>query len=259
MARQVVVVLGMHKSGTTLVAKMLHRSGIEMDQTAGADGDYDRGDFYERPECKRLNVEILGSGMPAYRHPTPRNLQLRDDQRSRMRAIVTRLEARGRSWGFKDPRTCLTYDLWEPELPRHKLLLVYRSPAEVWGHLSRHGTRAYHVHHAWHALRSWCDHSLPLVRLAESSPHDALIVSFEKLMTEDLELERIQSFLGVPLTDVREARRYRIRTDGGLRFAATARLRRLLGRDDAAALHERLEALRAEQVAGRLAVERTAA
>lgn len=35
MAKQVFVVLGMHKSGTTLIAKILHRSGIEMDDEAG--------------------------------------------------------------------------------------------------------------------------------------------------------------------------------------------------------------------------------
>lgn len=245
MAKDVHVVLGMHKSGTTLVAKMLHRSGIEMDEAIDRDGDYDRGDFYERKDCRALNVELVGHGMPAYRVHPPRQLVLRDDQRERMRALIARLQARDGSWGFKDPRTCLTYPLWEPELPPHKVIAVYRSPAEVWGHLRRHGrSRPYH---AWVALRAWCDHNRPLVQILEAGRTDALALSFERLMSDDEEFDRLQRFVGRPLDDVRETQRYRIRERGGVAMATAATLRRLLGRDDATAIFQRLEELRAAQ------------
>lgn len=244
MSADTYVVLGMHKSGTTLVAKILHRSGIEMDEKAEPDGDYDRGEFYERRDFKALNVEILGSGVPAYHDPTPRNLRLTSEQSHRMQALIQRVESRDRPWGFKDPRTCLTYSLWEPELPPHKLILVYRAPSEVWGHLSRHSSRAYH---AWAALRSWCDHNRALIALAEAAHRDVLILSFENLMNGNQDFERLQRFVGSPLEDLREPGRYRIRTRGGASFSIASTLRRCLGRDDAIAIFRRLEDLRADQ------------
>ena len=52
------VVLGMHKSGTTLVSQMLHQSGINM-----GDFDplvsYDRGNQYERESALQLDMDIM--------------------------------------------------------------------------------------------------------------------------------------------------------------------------------------------------------
>jgi len=35
----------------------------------------------------------------------------------RMRDVVTQRQAAGGDWGFKDPRTVLTYEAWRPVLP----------------------------------------------------------------------------------------------------------------------------------------------
>ena len=52
------VVLGMHKSGTTLLSQVLHHSGIDMGEIP--DGvSYDKGNKYEDQESFHINMELI--------------------------------------------------------------------------------------------------------------------------------------------------------------------------------------------------------
>jgi hypothetical protein len=248
MPAEVVVVLGMHKSGTTLVSQILHRSGIEMGEAGDVDGDYDKGVFHERSSFRELNEALLGYGDPAWIHPAPRSLRMSDEHRRRMRDLIEKAGARAGRWGFKDPRTCLTYPLWEEELPPHKAIVVYRAPQEVWQHMNRHPLKRWRV---WPAVRSWCDHNLPLIELVESGRRDTLVLSFERLVTSPEEFERLEEFIGVPLDDPRDPRRYRRRARRDALYSMTTAMRRWLGRPEARLIHARLEELRAAQCAER--------
>src|SRR5262245_61853891 len=127
------VVLGMHKSGTTLVSQILHDSGINMGEDFDAKVSYDEGNKYERETALALNLDILKVGN--YRIidlPNPDELQLTPQQRLCMREIIQNCNSRYTDWGFKDPRTTLVYPLWVSELPEHKLIAIYRTPEEIW-------------------------------------------------------------------------------------------------------------------------------
>jgi hypothetical protein len=57
------VVLGMHKSGTTLVSQLLHQSGISMGEDFGEGRDYDDAGGegkWERRESFLIDLEIVG-------------------------------------------------------------------------------------------------------------------------------------------------------------------------------------------------------
>ena len=79
------VVLGCHKSGTTLVAEVLHRSGIAMLEGEVEEADYDEGDFFERLDMVHVNQDILGHGDPAEDHPAPAILHATEVQRRAIR------------------------------------------------------------------------------------------------------------------------------------------------------------------------------
>ena len=53
------IVLGMHKSGTTLISEILHHSGINMTEDQNTQLNYDQGNFYEWVAAVRFNREIL--------------------------------------------------------------------------------------------------------------------------------------------------------------------------------------------------------
>jgi hypothetical protein len=240
---QVYVILGMHKSGTTLVSEILHRSGISMGEGADVSGDYDGGVFFERSDVRDLNQHIIGFGDPAHMHPAPRELRFGDAERARMREIVRTCEASTESWGFKDPRTCLTYPLWREELPPHRVIMVQRSLEEVFSHFWRK-ERALGV--TWRAVRTWCDYNERALHAVERDP-TALVIRYGLLMTQDEEFARLERFVGRPLTDVRAAGKYRSRAVGRLRLSIVDSLRGLLGLSRAAQITARLDALHAAQ------------
>jgi hypothetical protein len=58
---EICVVLGMHKSGTTLVSEILHHSGIRMVENDSVES-YDHGNHFEREDTNQFNKRLLGCG-----------------------------------------------------------------------------------------------------------------------------------------------------------------------------------------------------
>ncbi len=241
------VVLGMHKSGTTLVSEILHRSGVRMGEGRDVDGEYDDGVFFERSDVRELNQAILGFGDPAHTHPAPRRLAAAEPVRLRMREIIRKAEAPGGDWGFKDPRTCLTYPLWREELPAHRLIGVVRSLPEVASHYRRKDPGPFLT---WRVVRTWCDYNEGILRALEQARGDGVLLAYEELMRSGAELARLSAFVGRPLRDTRNSERYRSRASGGARLALTRLLRRGGGRSDPARIARALASARAHQLDG---------
>ena len=152
----VFVVLGMHKSGTTLVAEMLQASGIEMVEDYDQATGYDAGNDCERLETTRINKDLLdwhGSG--SLSHKAPGRLQPTPELRDGMKAVARCAERAESGWGFKDPRTCLTYPLWKSILPEHCLIGVYRNYGDVSARYAYGFTGKRHQRKPWKRLRNW--------------------------------------------------------------------------------------------------------
>jgi hypothetical protein len=150
----------MHKSGTTLLANILHSSGIHMIDAEAEGADYDRGGHFERRAANRINKELLQCGgahsLDVIRVPSPEEWE--ENLRLRAAALGAQLDREHRHWGFKDPRTCLTYPFWREVLGRHRIIFVYRDPREVVSHYltrsARSGIKS-KVATATKALRAW--------------------------------------------------------------------------------------------------------
>lgn len=233
------IVLGMHKSGTTLVSQILHHSGIDMgdfDESVS----YDRGNKYERASVLDLDMDILGAPDDEVLDLGLRGpLQLSAAQRARMRGIIADGQSRHADWGFKDPRLTLVYDLWAQELPEHRLIAVYRDPAEAWPRFKWRGRRLYHTNFARASafLDRWHEHNERLLGLVKSGRPNLLVLSYHELMSNDAELQRLRDFVGRNLVDRRQNNLYRGRPhpDVFLRAASWWRDRRT-GRPAAAVL-----------------------
>lgn len=208
------VVLGMHKSGTTLVAEMLHHAGINMGDEIKPDVSYDRGNKYERQSTLSLDMEILGTEEFSILHlkapPTPR---LTEAQRIRMQEIIQSCNDRYTDWGFKDPRASLVYPLWAKELPEHKIIAIYRPPEEIWPRFRYNGIRLFHTNpqRAWVFLNRWMEHNANILGYLRDTPMGYLVLSYRQLMTTQSEFERLQSFVGRSLQDQRRMDLYRSR------------------------------------------------
>ena len=244
------VVLGMHKSGTTLTSQILHHSGINMDDQLDPNIDYDRGNKYERQTVLHLNMEILGTdSYSSIDLKANDGITISSELRTRMQAVVDECRRRYPDWGFKDPRTTLTYPYWEELLPEHKLIAIFREPAAIWPRYRYHG-----IHHSIGNIRRavmfldrWFDHNHRILDIMARSNRERLILFYDALMTSDEEFRRLERFVGRPLVDQRRPELFRHRSGfSPYMKLAEARLRGTYGTIEETM--RRLHALREEQI-----------
>lgn len=229
------LVLGMHKSGTTLIAQMLHEAGIHMGHFP-ADLGYDQDNTYERHETQEMNRQLLHNyllpslGYLFHRHRQPpvnqagyrRNqdstalvrfhrLQAalqRPENIAPLRQLVASCNGRFPHWGFKDPRTCLTYPAWRAALGDHKLIIIFRSYTQLLRH--------YRVHPAnlpllFRVLYAWTLHNRCLLGYVAQPIAPTLLLSYEAMMQGEGGLQQLAAFVQRPLTDQRNPTLYRHR------------------------------------------------
>lgn len=135
--RCIVCVLGMHRSGTSVAARLMNLLGISLgaeEQLLIPQPDNPTGYWEYRPILE-LNDEILGRLGGSFAEPPPlppgwETAAELADLRRRARDLIARTFASG-DWGWKDPRTCLTLPFWKQILPPIQYVICMRSPAEV--------------------------------------------------------------------------------------------------------------------------------
>ena len=136
------MVLGMHRSGTSLCANMLQELGVDMAEAQWMSAENARG-HWERPRINDLHDEVLALFGRAWNAPT-HHLALPDqwwtDPRvaavsETIAAYVERTMSADRLFGFKDPRTARLLPMWPNLLDRLGADPVYvlcvRDPAQV--------------------------------------------------------------------------------------------------------------------------------
>jgi len=219
------VILGMHKSGTTLVSQILHYSGINMGENIDAGVSYDQGNKYERASIMSLNLEILGlKTTRIIDFDAPGTLYITKNQRAHMRQIIQQCDETYADWGFKDPRTCLTYPLWASELPEYKIIVIYRSLGELWSRYRYKRLRYYfrNPFKAWKLVKRWCEHNSRILTYLRSTQMEFVVLNYRDFMMVDSEFNRLQEFVGVKLNDRRQKKLYRGRSEDHwqIRFAS---------------------------------------
>lgn len=205
-----IVVLGMHKSGTTLIAKCLHYSGIRM-VTGVESSNYEIGNKFERKGLRELNVALADLTSSHSLAPRSRSAPIGKGKLSLLQTKMLRLIEQWSyeevDWGFKDPRTTLTYRFWRPLCGQHRLIGIYRRPEEVVEHY-------WSPRRPWDMLRAvqrWFVYNSELCAICQYCEVPICLVRYDRLMHEQSEFERLSTFLGRNLNDQREPSLYRNR------------------------------------------------
>lgn len=127
-----VVVLGMHRSGTSCVTRALHDGGMFLgnDLLNATATDNVQG-HWEAWEAIRINEEILEASGAAW-HNAPLDLLLTAPPgiEARIAAFLKQLAVEEIS-GFKDPRTLITFPIWQPYLQDFEIVACLRHPMNV--------------------------------------------------------------------------------------------------------------------------------
>lgn len=196
---QGVCITGMHRSGTSAVARMANLLGLDLGpetKMLPPAEDNPRG-FWEHRELMETNVALLArlerrSDDP--RLPLParwwREAGLAD---LRSRAATKLLEdfASASLWGWKDPRNCLTLPFWQELCGELVYLLAVRHPLEVAQSLWRRGR--YQL--SW-GLHLWAAYHYEFLRNAPS--RKVLVLAYGNVLDDpEASARRLGAFLGL--------------------------------------------------------------
>lgn len=163
------VILGMHRSGTSLVASALQRAGVAIGDDLDAGGVGNPRGHFEDGDFRRFHETLLASAGETWLTASePLPVDGPSFERA-ARELVARRAARP-LWGWKDPRTCLALALWERLLPEACFLALYRHPVDVALSLWRRGGDGELQRDPWLAIRAWELHNRELLALRKRHP-----------------------------------------------------------------------------------------
>jgi hypothetical protein len=191
--KRVVVVLGMHRSGTSLLTNLLGVLGVELGEdllagNAGNEMGYWENEPIYRTQDALLNYIAKDWGGHGFAYPFTIDWERLPEFRTFQDELVSivRREVAGAKgiWGFKDPRTCRLLPLWKQVFAELNLeplyVLAVRSPAEVAESLRKRDDLD-----PLHSELLWLLHTLDAVR--DAGEELRIVVDYARWFTAPLE------------------------------------------------------------------------
>lgn len=176
-----VFVLGMHRSGTSALARVLNLMGLYFggeEVGIGRSAENEKG-FWERRDVRALNNAVLFEAGCDWDCLSSLNIKaLPTQQRARYVAlagdIVLKLDAH-RPWFVKEPRLCALFPIWRSASETPVCVHIFRNPLEVASSLRERNGVPLHV-----GLALWEAYNVRALAGAAGLPR--LCASFEGLL-----------------------------------------------------------------------------
>jgi len=176
-----ILVLGMHRSGTSAIAGLLNMLGVyyaPADQIMPADEGNEKG-YWERLDVYRTNQNVywdLGLEWDRVSHFKLRCLTEKSHQifNTHSNKIIQEMD-RYRPWMLKDPRLCLLLPLWRPNLTCPICVCVYRDPMQIAHSLKKRNNLSLQV-----GLALWEKYTLQFLK--DSTEIKRIAINYEDLV-----------------------------------------------------------------------------
>lgn len=185
-----ILVLGMHRSGTSCLAGSLHESGVYFGDVSLAN-QYNKKGNRENNAIMLINDSILEHNNGSWADP-PRVIKWTAEHEDEGVNIIKSFEENSglSSWGFKDPRTLLTFPFWKKLLSSYTLVGTIRSPISVASSLNVRD----HSFTINKGLDLWLKYNQSLLSIVKENPFP--LISFDLPANEyQLKLNSIKSEL----------------------------------------------------------------
>lgn len=181
-----ICVLGMHRSGTSLTARLVHLLGAYLgeDENLFPAPPWNESGLWERRDIYLIHERILRSLGTTWDtpYPLPKGWQRStaiEPFRAELSSLVEREFGHRSLWAWKDPRTVLLLPLWRDVLSESgidlRCLCVTRNPLDVARSLSsRDGSSTDS------ALGVWLNYTLTLWEVTEGLPR--ALIAYDRLL-----------------------------------------------------------------------------
>jgi len=128
MDNKVLIIAGMHRSGTSLITQWLHHCGLHVgDKLLGKgigndDGHYEDLDFYSFHQTllKSRNLPVSGFVENSF-------VGMTEKEKLTAQKMISEKNNRSVEWSWKDPRTCLFLPDYDEFIPQVSYLVIYRN------------------------------------------------------------------------------------------------------------------------------------
>ena len=198
--RRIVVVLGMHRSGTSAITRGLQALGVDLgDRLEPPDEEDNAKGYFEDVDIVALNDELLAEAGLGWASVEPFGddvlTQLCRPANVQRAAGLLRAKARGdRPFGFKDPRTTKLLAFWRFVFAQERCdvryVLAVRNPLSVVRSLARRDWFETEF-----GFELWLEHAIACLRHLRQER--TVVVDYDRMMADPRrELARIASVVG---------------------------------------------------------------
>ena len=183
------IVAGMHRSGTSMMAALLSTLSLDMGRDLLAPDPHNVRGYFEDVEFLGLQRRMLSEscasddgGHPDWGWTEHDSLDRGGFERFALeaRSLFTARAERGAAWGWKDPRTTLLLDFWDGLLEGARYVFVYRFPWDVADSMQRLGADVF-LRNPEYAYRIWEHYNRHLRDFYVAHPHRCVLVSSNAL------------------------------------------------------------------------------
>ena len=196
MTTEILLICGMHRSGTSLTAKLFELFGFSLgDHLMQANIDNPKG-FFEDLDVVALNDHLIAHNDAAWDVPpqsVDRQLTWTNAQLNQACDLLRDKTSGVTRFAIKDPRLCLLLPFWEQAISEIdatcRTCIVYRNPLDISGSLESRNqlsqpTGLILTHYYWSALLA-------------TAPSDAIYLDYDLLLNDfDTQVERLGLWMG---------------------------------------------------------------
>ncbi len=207
--RRTVVVLGLARSGTSVVTGMLSILGVDMgpsrEDRANPRGSHEDLDF---AKFHKEVFDMAGDGKDYWNPPSREAvLELGPKLDAAIRALLMKKHHGQSLWGWKHPRSLLTYELFLPYLENPHFVLVFRNALSTALSSVEHTQKLRHPLNLQQALRLAHFYDNEILRFLENHANlPTHLISYEDVIADPgKEAAKIARFLEIEMSDVTAA------------------------------------------------------
>ncbi len=200
------IITGMHRSGTSLVAALLQSAGLDIgDRLLPADAANTRG-YFENTDFLEFHRDLLRSQGLDENGLTESECAVDGDFARRAREIIAK-NARPGPWGWKEPRTALFLPFWHGALPQARFVFLFRAPWLVVDSLFRRGTDRALYFQPTLAPLAWLRYNHEILKFYQEFPERCVMLDVRQVAQEPRRAvrtigERFALPLGAPREEI---------------------------------------------------------
>ena len=177
----ILLITGMHRSGTSFVAGLLQSAGLDIGKNLLEANYSNPKGFFENTDFLDFHRSVLSSlGIEPKGWIVPDEIIVPDEYVSKAKQLIKHNASAVKPWGWKEPRTTIFLNFWSNLLPNAKFLFIYRSPWEVIDSLYRRGDRPFYDVPEF-ALEIWTAYNQKILNFRLQYPEKCLLVNLNSI------------------------------------------------------------------------------